>query len=295
MIESRVMETEAPSEYLHVALVGPESNGKSTLGSTAPGVKLFMDYDQKAKVLAGKKDVYCTTFKNTGPSYNIQGAAEEVLDVMTGLEQSLDLYNLKDVKGNKIFPTVLEGTVVNNLFHDSMASLGKLFMDYELSSNNDLRREIKIGQKLTVYIPKNFDSWNAEMKAVESIVMRSFALPVNVFCLFHERAEEAADSSVEKPKYTGRVSVYPVRYKDLLLKYFTDIWRVKLTYGQGGYSPKVYTKPDFAHDNASSLLLDPIEEPNITDMLAKHKRAKAQQPVSTSQGPKVAVAGLIKK
>lgn len=294
MIESRTMETEAPSEYLHVALVGPESNGKSTLGSTAPGVKLFLDYDQKAQVLAGKKDVYCLTIKNAGPSFTIQGAAEEVLDIMSGLEASLDLYNLKDTKGTKLFPHVPEGTIVQNLFHDSMASLGKLFLDYELSSNGDLRRELKVGKALTIYIPKNFDSWNAEMKAVESIVMRSFALPVNVFCLFHERAEEAADSSIEKPKYTGRVSLYPVRYKDLLLKYFTDIWRVKLTYVNGGYLPRVYTKPDFSHDNGSSLLVDPIEEPNIAAMIAKHKKAKgivSQTQVSTPQGQNV-VAGL---
>jgi len=282
MIESRVMETEAPSDLLHVALVGPESNGKSTLGSTAPGVKLFLDYDQKAQVLAGKKNVYCITIKNSGPSYNIQGAAEEILDVMSGLEKSLDLFNLTDTKGTKLFPQVPEGTIVKNLFHDSMASMGKLFMDYELSANGDLRREIKIKDKLTVYLPKGFDSWNAEMKSVESVIMRSFALPINVFCLFHEQAEETADSTVEKPKYTGRVIMFPVRYKTLLAKYFTDTWRVKLTYVNGKYEPRVYPLPDYSHDNATSMKLDAVEEPDIAAMIAKHKSRITPQ-VSASQ------------
>jgi hypothetical protein len=284
------MQSEVSSDLLHVAVVGPESNGKSVLCSTAPGVKLFLDYDQKKQVLAGRKDTYAITFKNPGSGYMLPDAAEEVLDVMTGLEVSLDLYNLKDKKGIKFFPDVPEGTYVRNLIHDSMASLGKLVMDYELYSSGDLKREIKIGPKMSINIPKNFDAWNAEMKGVESVVMRSFSLSCNIFCTFHERAEEAPDSSIERPKFTGRVSLYPVRYKDLLLKYFTDIWRVKLTNIAGAYTPRVYVLPDFAHDNASSMKLDAIEEPDITKMIQKHiSRTPVNQttfniPISTPQG-----------
>ena len=275
MIDAKSMETEVSSDLLHVALVGPENNGKSVLCTTAPGIKLFMDYDQKKQVIAGKKDVKAITFKNAGASYMLPDAAEEILDVMTGLETSLDLFNLKDKKGAKLFPDVPEGTIVKNLIHDSMASLGKIIMDYELYSSGDLRREIKIGPKLSINIPKNFDAWNAEMKGVESIVMRSFALPVNIFCTFHERAEEAPDSSIERPKYTGRVSLYPVRYRDLLLKYFTDIWRVKLTNVGGVYTPRVYVLPDFSHDNGTSMRLDAVEEPDISKMIEKHKKRSA--------------------
>lgn len=295
MIDAKSMSTEVSSDLLHVAVVGPESNGKSILCTTAPGVKLFMDYDQKKQTLAGKKDVYAITFKNPGSGFMLPDAAEEVLDVMTALETSLDLFNLKDKRGAKLFPDVPEGTIVKNLIHDSMASLGKLVMDYELYSSGDLKREIKIGPKLSINIPKNFDAWNAEMKGVESVVMRSFALPINVFCTFHERAEEAPDSSIERPKFTGRVSLYPVRYKDLLLKYFTDIWRVKLTNVGGVYIPRVYVLPDFSHDNASSMRLDAVEEPSITAMIAKHKQRSGPQ-VSTPQGPKILpqVAGISK-
>jgi len=295
MIEARSMQTEVSTDLLHVALVGPENNGKSTLCTTTPGVKLFLDYDQKRQVLSGKKDVYAVTLKNPGlGGFSIPDAAEEVLDILTGLETSLDLYNLKDKKGARLFPDVPEGTIVKNLIHDSMASLGKIMMDYELYCSSDLNRQIKIGQKLTINIPKNFDAWNAEMKAVENIVMRSFALPINVFCLFHERAEETADSSIEKPKFTGRVSLYPVRYKDLLLKYFTDIWRIKLTQvvngSKVGLLPRVYVLPDLSHDNGTSMNLDAIEEPDITKMILKHKSRLPATQVSALQGPIASLA-----
>ena len=301
MIDAKTMSNEHASDVMHVALVGPENNGKSTLVSTAPGVKLFMDYDKKKQVLAGKKETFALTFQNPGDTFKMPEAAEEVLDVMTGLEKSLDLYHLCDKNNRRLFPEAPEGTIVRNLVHDSMASLGKLIMDYELYTSGDLRREIKIGSKLSVNIPKNFDAWNAEMRAVESIVLRSFALPVNVYCIFHEQAEETADSSIEKPKFTGRVSIYPVRYKNLLMKYFTDIWRVKLTSVQGKYVPRVYVLPDFNHDNGTSMLLDAVEEPDITNMIHRHNTALAKLngvQVSTPQGPIKAVsqvAGLVKK
>jgi hypothetical protein len=298
VIEAKNMTNEVSSDLLHVAIIGPENNGKSILGTTSPGVKLFLDYDQKRQVLAGKKDTYSITFKD--PQWpKMPEAAEEVLDIMTGLEASLDLSNLKDKKGARIFPEVPEGTIVKNLFHDSMTSLGKIMMDYELYHNADLRRSLKIGPNLEVHIPKNFDAWNAEMSGVQKIVMRSLALPVNVFCLFHERAEEAVDSTIEKPKYTGRVTVFPVRYKDLLIKYFTDIWRVRLTAVPGSagvvYLPRVYVLPDFALDSGTSMKLDAVEVPDIAAMIAKHKSRIT--PVSTPQGPIVppAVAGLVKK
>lgn len=291
MIEAKNMSTESPTNVLRVAIVGPENNGKSHLATTAPGVKLFLDYDQKRQAIAGKPDVYAITLKD--PQWpKMPEAAEEVLDIITGLEQSLDLSNLKDKRGNKLFPEVKEGTLVENIIHDSMSSLGRLIMNYELYNSPDLRRSIKLGPKMEVQFPKNFDAWNAEMSGVISIIMRTFALPINNFCIFHERAEEAADSSIEKPKYTGRIGIYPVRYKDLLIKYFTDIWRVKLTPEAGKYVPKVYVKPDWAFDSGTPMLLDPVEEPNIEQMIAKHKKNLASQKPATNLPVAPKVPGL---
>lgn len=274
MIDAKDMSIETPTDILRVAIVGPENNGKSRLASTSPGVKLFLDYDQKKQAIAGIKDVYAITLKD--PLWpKMPEAAEELIDIVSGLEASLDLASLKNKLGERIFPLVKEGTMVKNIIHDSMSSLGRILMTYELYNSPDLRRSIKLGPKLEVQFPKGFDAWNAEMSGVINIVMRTFALPVNNFCIFHERAEEAPDSTDEKPKYTGKVSVYPVRYKDLLIKYFTDIWRVKLTSVGGVYLPRVYVKPEWSFDSGTPMLLDPVEEPNIEAMIAKHKKNSA--------------------
>jgi AAA domain len=269
------METESSTGRLRVAIIGPEKNGKSCLAATSPGIKLFLDFDQRAEAVAGKKGVYAITFKDPG-GIKMPEAAEEVLDVMTGLETSLDLSQLKTKKGQKIFPDLQTSTKIDGLIFDSMSSFAKMMMDYETYNNSDLCRKIKIGPGLEVRVAKNYDAWNAEMQGVSSAVMRAFALPVNVFCVFHEIAEEALDSTDEKPKYTGKVSIYPVRYKSLL-KYFNEVWRVRLTPipstdGKSGqrYLPRVYPLPDYTMDAATTMLLDSIEEPNIEAMIQKH-------------------------
>lgn len=296
MYEAADMEHASATDQLRIALIGAQKNGKSVLSSTAPGIKLVLDYDQRKEALAGKKGVRAITLKDPGFPL-LPTVAEEVLDIMTGLEKSLDLHNLCDQKGNKFFPDAPEGTKVNTIVHDSIDSLARCIMQYELYNNKDLRRDINFG-KFTAYIPKSYDSWNAEMTALTNIIMRSFALPVNVICVFHETAEEAVDSTDEKPKYTGRVSIYPVRYRSLL-KYFNEVWRVKLSpvpVPSGvRYLPRVYPLPDFAMDAATTMLLDPVEEPDIEKMILKHKSkiSSSGKPMETKQLP-AQVAGISK-
>lgn len=273
MIEGRSMETESSTGRLHVAVIGPEKNGKSVLISTNPGTTFVLDFDQRAEALAGKKGVYAATLRDPG-GIKMPTAAEEVMDVMSGLESSLDLFDLKDKKGVRIFPNVPKGTIITSLAFDSVSSFAKMMMDYETYNNADLCRKIKIGPGLEIRVAKNYDAWNAEMQGVSSAVMRAFALPINVFCVFHEIPEEALDSTDEKPKYTGKVSIYPVRYKSLL-KYFNEVWRVRLTpiaspSGQR-YLPRVYPLPDYTMDAATTMLLDQVEEPDIAKMIQKHQ------------------------
>jgi hypothetical protein len=295
MYEAKNMEHAKSTGRLRVAIIGPEKNGKSILTSTARGVKLVLDYDQRADALAGKKDVFAITLKDAGFPL-LPTVAEETLDILTGLEKSLDLSQLLDSRGNRFFPEVPEGTMVENIVHDSMSSLAKCVMQYELYNSKDLRRDINFG-KLTVYIPKSYDSWNAEVGAVTNIVMRSMALPINVFCIFHEAAEEAVDSTDEKPKYTGRVSIYPVRYRSLL-KYFNEVWRVKLTpvpISNGvRYLPRVYPLPDFSMDAATTMNLDPVEEPDIAKMIAKNESRLSSPAQAEGKQLPAKVAGITK-
>jgi hypothetical protein len=266
------MSKETSFGRLRVAIVGPEKNGKSCLAGTAPGIKLHLDFDQRAEALAGKNGVYSITFKD--PQYpRMPEVAEEIQDVMSGLETSLDLSKLKTKKGVQVFPSVPEGTVISQIIFDSMSSFATCMMSYETYNNPDLCRKIKIGPNMEVRVPRNYDAWKAEMDGVGAIVMRAFSLPIGVFCIFHEAAEESVDSTDEKPKYTGRVAIYPVRYKSLL-KYFNEVWRVRLspvpaTNGVR-YLPRVYPLPDYSMDSATTMLLDPVEEPDIEKMIAKH-------------------------
>jgi hypothetical protein len=272
MIEAKNMEHEISTGRLRVAMIGAEKNGKSVLCSTAPGIKLFLDFDQRREAVAGKKGVYAITLSD--PKYpRMPEAAEEALDIMSGLENSLDLSQLKNKNGTLLFPEAKEGTMVESLMFDSMSSFASCMQKYEMYNNEALRRSIKIGPNLEIHVPKNYDAWKAEMEGVAAVVFRAFALPINVYCTFHEAAEESVDSTDEKPKYTGRVSIYPVRYK-MLLKYFNEVWRVRLTPipSRDGvrYLPRVYPLPDFSMDAATTMLLDPVEEPSIEEMIKKH-------------------------
>jgi len=276
VIEAQDMSTASASDRLHVALIGEQKSGKSRLFATAPGIKLDLDFDQRKEALAGIKDVYAITLRD--PQFpRTPEALEDTLDIISGLEASLDLSELKDKLGKKIFSEAKPKTLVSSIGFDSIQSMAKSAAQYEMSNNRDLRREINIGtgqRALSIYIQKSYDAWNAEMKTVESIIMRAFALPINVFCMFHEAAEETPDSTEEDRKYTGRVTVYPVRYRNIL-QYFNEVWRVRLAPSLVGqqqmYLPRVYPLPDYSLNAATTMLLDSLEEPDIMKMIAKHK------------------------
>lgn len=283
MIEASILEKESPSSYLHVAVVGPEKNGKSVLFSTARKPALDLDYDKRRNALAGKKGVYALTLSD--PKYPaIPTVMDDAGDIISSLERSLDLSEI--VVGGKIqFPEVPKGTMLRSLAFDSISSKAKCAMSYVLYGNRDLRREVTV-KDMIFYNPKGWDAWRSEQAAVEALIMRAFALPLDVYCMFHEVAEEAPGSTDEKPMYTGRISIYPARYRSIL-KYFNEVWRVKLEPVSDGnglrYLPRVHPLPDYAFDAATTMRLDATEEPDIEKMIAKHEE----------RAPK-AVAGLLK-
>src|SRR5258708_35939184 len=85
------------------------------------------------------------------------------------------------------------------------------------------------------------------MSEVDNFVLRLLALPTDTIVVLHETEEKAPDSTPEKPKFTGRVDVYPPRYR-MLLKYLPKGWPVKLTQtvvanNQLRLIPSAYTLP----------------------------------------------------
>ena len=113
-----------------------------------------------------------------------------------------------------------------------------------------------------------FQAYREETNLIGNFIHRGMELGCDVITIFHERAEEAPDSTVEKPKFTGKISVTPPRMSALLIL-FNELWRV--TPEGYGNQYKVYTKAGDKFIGATCLNIDGVEEPDINKMIAKHK------------------------
>jgi hypothetical protein len=297
-VEFKIMSDEPPASKLKLALVGKEKHGKSWLAATGRPTVLVHDFDNRAEALAGKKGVVVVSYVD--PQYPYQPeAAQKFLDILGQLEASLSLRDLVTFMKQR-YPkdkiphpeTVPVDLLVRTNVVDSIQTFGKAFQNYALANQRDIRRELVLGS-MKVYLPGGWDAWNAEMVPVENSVLRILALPSDTIIILHETAEETADSTSEKPRFTGRTGVFPVRYQRLI-KYFNEVWRVKLTQsvaaGKSVFTPKVYPHPNNDFDAATALLLDPVEEPNIASLLAKHE-AQLRSKGLLGASPKALPAG----
>lgn len=266
-------------ELLRLALVGEEKSGKSRLAATSRKPVLFLDFDCRREAVAGIPGVYAISFRDA-KFPKIPDAAPACLSVLTALEQSLDLSKLSikmpDGLEARINPPPPPETMVKTIVCDSISTMSRAFRDYALAQNRDLRREISIGAT-KVYFVNGWDSWNAETGAMEPVIMRLLALGVDVILIYHEAKEQAEDSTEDSPKYTGKTTVYPVRYRSLL-KFMNEVWEMKLVQkpvveeNKTVYKmlPRVYPLPTSNFQASTALMLDSEEEPNIEAMIAKH-------------------------
>ena len=280
-VELHISQDEPATSKLKLMIVGREKNGKSWLAATGRPNVLVHDFDNRAEALAGKRGVFPVSYIE--PQWPKQpDAAQLFLDILGKLEESLDMHDLANflrVRFPKI-PQVPKGTIIGTNVIDSVQTFGKAFQNYALFGQKDIRREIAFaGYK--VFLPGGWDAWNAEMLAVENAVLRTIALPCDTILVMHETAEEHPDSTSEKPKFTGRIGVFPVRYQRLI-KYVNELWRVKLTQtvvqpsNKMLYLPKVYPLPNYEFDAATAMLLDSVEEPDICKMISKNELRLAQ-------------------
>lgn len=258
------MDKEPPVSKLKICLVGYEQNGKSRLAATGRKNVLFHDFDNKAESLRGIPGVFVLTYVDDKwpkqPTAN-----QDFITTLGKLEESLDL--------SKLGFDVPPGTMIGTNVIDSIQTFAKAAQAYALFNSGDLRREITLaGTKL--FYNKGWDAINAETTLVDNAVTRMMALSCDSVIILHETAEQADDSTPEKKRFTGRADVYPPRYR-ALLKYFPEVWRVKLTQklvnNQQVFKPMVYPLPNNEFDSGTTLLLDPCEEPNIAAMILKHE------------------------
>ena len=262
------METSDSTDQLRLALVGLEQSGKSRLAATCRKPALLLDFDGKKASIAKTPGLHAVSFKEV-PYPHMPVTYSDSLDILTQIEKSTDLsqvnqkFNLGlDIKSETMLKTVIV---------DSGFSFGRAIMSYILYTNKDLRVTVNIGGKLEIHTPKSWAAWGAETNALENYLLRLFALGLDVIFILHEAAEESNDSTEKDPKFTGKQTVYPVRYKNLL-KYFNEVWRVTRT-DKG--EPKVITVPEFYFATAGTTMkLDASERPNIEAMIAKHKASK---------------------
>ena len=278
-LEFHNMAEEPPNSKLKLAIVGHEKNGKSWLAATGRKNVLFHGFDQRSESIAGKKGVYELSYVD--PQWPKQPeSAQNFLTTLGKLEESLDLHDL----GFK----VPKGTLVRTNVVDSIQTFARAFQNYALYNSKDIRRELTIGS-MKVFLPGGWDAWNAEMVPVENAILRLLALPTDTIIVLHETAEETADSTSEKPRFSGRVGVFPVRYQRLI-KYFNEVWRVKLTQttvnNKSLYIPKVFPLPNYEFDCSTAMLLDGQEDANIEAMMAKHEQRLKALPTNDLQGAK---------
>src|SRR5437016_11510192 len=120
-------EKASAASRLHIALVGKEKAGKSRLAATGRKNVLFLDTDGRIQSVAGMHGVYGLTFSDSPwPQQPI--AISEVLDVVAGLEKSLDLSLLDPWPGKKKPFDVPPGTMIGTVVADSAATLAKCAM-----------------------------------------------------------------------------------------------------------------------------------------------------------------------
>ena len=225
MIEATSLEKRKPFDRLLAAIVGVEKSGKSRLAATAETPVLIHDFDGRADALAGKKGVYALTYRDVG-GVNQPSAFIDFLNILSQLELFKNDLSKIVVDGVAAF-NCPDGTFVKTNVLDSIQWMAKAAMRYNLYSGGSIKgftRNMAIGS-INVRFPGGFDSWNAEMAALEECILRVFALKTHTLVTLHEQAEEAPGSTTEKPVYTGRVNIFPARYQRLL-GLFNEVWRV---------------------------------------------------------------------
>jgi len=258
---------------LTLAIVGAPKSGKSTLASTGRKPMLFLDYDLRSEAIAGKANVFAVKMIDP-PLPQTPTSIPDTFDILSSIERSKKVCDLSTA-GGKLFPNADPSLELKTLVVDSANSIAKRSLNWILSSSKEIRHELNVAARpgsnaFVHYTPKSWIGWVADVGLVESILIRCIATGLDTIVILHEAPEEAADSTEESPKFTGHITVYPVRYGRLLIN-FNEVWRMKLIPGGPGgrYVPQVRVAQDWDFNASTCLQLDPVEKPDIAVMLAK--------------------------
>lgn len=250
-----------PFDQIKAAIVGPPKTGKSWLAATAPqyrydkdGNKIpgyegtyFADFDDRLISVAGKRGVFGKTYLDSNPM---------APTAFPNFIQDLGLFEYLHSQGKVIPATIVP---------DSMTYLSQAALRYVMSQSSTGTKLLDIGG-FKLRIARGYEPYDGETSYITSSLQRIVAMGCNLIVCFHDRPEEAPDSTQEIPKYTGKVVVEPPRAKKLLAL-FNELWLMS----NDGSGYKVQTKPDYKFTAATTLNIDEIENPSIVEMIEKHK------------------------
>jgi len=248
------------SKFLRIAIVGKPKTGKSWMAATVPGNVLHYDFDGRAASLG-----MCEATK--GRLYKVKTLRDLTQTSPTAMKAiEGDLSTFKSAKAQGL-------PIPDSFIFDSVTYM-KVAMDNELmSQSSDVRRNIKLGLGKVFWIPKGWDAINGS-RGYADYIFNEFSQLGNVIFVFHQRDEkDKAESTESKTAYTGRQTINP-QFWDTILALFNEVFYIDVDQFSGEY--KVYTKINEDSSAATTLLLDSVEVPNITQMIEKHK-AKLNQ------------------
>ena len=242
-------------DQLKIAIIGPPKGGKSRLASTAPKKPVyFFDYDGRLASVAGIAGVWGKSYLDT--TNPVQSTAWNTL------ENDMAFFEYQKLRGNPIPGTV----VFDSITYMSDRALRKI--EVENKNNPKVTRITRVGTR-EYLSPGGWDTYSQEMSLIGNMLARGVELGCDVIAVFHERAEEAENSTPDEKKFTGKISVHPPR-ATVYLPLFNEYWRVLPSYD--GKTYEVTVKPTYDFVGATCLDIDAKEPADIAQMVEKHKR-----------------------
>jgi hypothetical protein len=250
---SGLIDLNAEAKY-KIAIVGPPGVGKSWFAYTFPSSIFSYDFDTREESMKE----FCRKFKRT----NIEGKKYFDLDpnapnAMQNMETDIAMFEYL-ASAKKLVP---ETHLI-----DSMSYMRPAMEHEIIKQQPTFARKVKINTS-TVNVPSGWDVINGVTAYTEYIVGRLSALG-NVIMVFHEIDEgDRTKSTKEQKAYTGMKTIKP-QYLSGILSLFDHVFRMKIDYAGNRV---VQCQPDSDFITKTSMKLDAIEQPNLADMIAKHK------------------------
>lgn len=305
MLTPHLLQDEPITDELALLLVAEKKAGKSWLSATAPGTILFLDFDQRLAALRAHpnvKNIFGISYADSQSANAPPTAFGELQTTLARLEASPRLSALHDIFKGKDQP-------VDTLVFDSVQTISDAARNFVLYHGGDdqqgVARSFAIGGR-KYRVPRSYTAWGAEMEMVSGAILQARALlhckkclasvtyqqqslrhtdtakqydheptarAMNVIVNLHEAMEEDPRGTETNPIFTGKVTVYPVRYHKLLV-YFNEVWRLQRLSGR---VPKIQFDPDGQFVQAATALGIPptaAQTPDIQAILRLARNGK---------------------